>query len=122
MRIINESIRRNTELYNLMSKSYIANLEKNKKNKDTYIDIIDQYQIYNVTRDITKEIHKTFISNIRPNIKNGLFNTKISIDFEKAKTDLINFIKLFSDHPEHFDIKEIIKLIIIQIEILLQIL
>jgi hypothetical protein len=34
-----------------MSKSYIANLEKNKKNKDTYIDIIDQYQIYNVTRE-----------------------------------------------------------------------
>ena len=76
-------------------------------------DLINKYkiEIYNVTRDITKEIHKTFISNIRPNIKNGLFNTKISIDFEKAKTDLINFIKLFSEHPEHFDIKEINKIL-----------
>ena len=76
-------------------------------------DIMNKYKIevYNVTRDITKEIHKTFINNIRPNIKNELFNTKILIDFEKAKTDLINFVKLFSEHPEHFDIKDINKII-----------
>ena len=32
---------------------------------------------------------------MRSNIKNKLLNTKISLDFQKAKKDLINFIKLF---------------------------
>ena len=54
-----------------------------------------------------KEIHKEFISSIRSNIKNKLFNTKLSLDFNKIKYDILNYIKLFIPYPEHFDIFEI---------------
>ena len=47
LRKINELIKNNNELYYKMNDSFKINLEKNKKNKDTYINIIDQYQLYN---------------------------------------------------------------------------
>ncbi len=76
-------------------------------------DLINKYKIelYDVTRTITKEIHKKYMTNLHKNIKNKLFNTKINIDFQKAKYDLVNFVKIFSSHQEHFDTKEINKII-----------
>ena len=72
-------------------------------------DLVNKYKIelYNVTKNIMKEIHKEFISSIRSNIKNKLFNTKLSLDFNKIKYDILNYIKLFIPYPEHFDIFEI---------------
>ena len=76
-------------------------------------DLINKYklELFDITRNITKEIHKQYITNIRSNIKDDLFQTKISLDFQKAKYSLIDFIKLFISYPEHFDIKEINKIL-----------
>ena len=78
-------------------------------------DLINKYKIdiYNVIRNIIKEIHKKYITNIRSDIKNKLFKTKISfsLDFQKAKYDMINFIKLFSSYQEHFNTEEINKIL-----------
>ena len=76
-------------------------------------DIINKYKldVCSVTRNIIKEIHKEYITNIRSSIKNELFNTKISLDFKKAKYDMINFIKIFISYPEQFDVNEINKIL-----------
>ena len=76
-------------------------------------DLINKYKIelYNVTNNIMKEIHKKYINKVKFNIKNKLLNTKYSIDFQKVKYDMINFIKLFLPYTEYFDINEISKII-----------
>ena len=76
-------------------------------------DLINKYKIelYNVTNNIMKEIHKKYISKVKFNIKNKLLNTKYSIDFHKVKYDMINFIKLFLPYSEYFDTNEISKII-----------
>ena len=76
-------------------------------------DLINKYKIelYNVTNNIMKEIHKKYINKVKFNIKNKLLNTKYSIDFQKVKYDMINFIKLFLPYSEYFDTNEISKII-----------
>ena len=76
-------------------------------------DLINKYKIelYNVTNNIMKEIHKKYINKVKFNIKNKLLNTKYSIDFHKVKYDMINFIKLFLPYSEYFDTNEISKII-----------
>ena len=76
-------------------------------------DLINKYKIelYNVTNNIMKEIHKKYINKVKFNIKNKLLNTKYSIDFKKVKYDMINFIKLFLPYSEYFDTNEISKII-----------
>ena len=76
-------------------------------------DLINKYKIelYNVTNNIVKEIHKKYINKVKFNIKNKLLNTKYSIDFQKVKYDMINFIKLFLPYSEYFDTNEISKII-----------
>ena len=106
MRIINESIRRNTELYNLMSKSYIANLEKNKKNKDTYIDIIDQYQIYNVTReDKNNNLNKIINSQENDIIKLLNENNKLTDDIDSKKY-FLNYLQNLIEYEKYKNIYE----------------
>ena len=76
-------------------------------------NLINKYKIelYNVTNNIMKEIHKKYINKVKFNIKNKLLNTKYSIDFQKVKYDMINFIKLFLPYSEYFDTNEISKII-----------
>ena len=76
-------------------------------------DLLNKYKIelYNVTKSIIKEIHKKYITHMKSEIKNNLFKTKMTLDFQKIKHDMINFIKLFSSYPEHFDTNEINKII-----------
>ena len=76
-------------------------------------DLLNKYKIelYNVTKSITKEIHKTYITRMKSEIKNNLFQTKMILDFQKIKHDMINFIQLFSSYPEYFDKNEINKII-----------
>ena len=76
-------------------------------------DLINKYKIelYNVTNNIMKEIHKKYINKVKFSIKNKLLNTKYSIDFQKVKYDMINFIKLFLPYSEYFDTNEISKII-----------
>ena len=76
-------------------------------------DLINKYKIelYNVTNNIMKEIHKKYINKVKFNIKNKLLNTKYSIDFKKVKYDMINYIKLFLPYSEYFDTNEISKII-----------
>ena len=76
-------------------------------------DLLNKYKIelYNVTNNIMKEIHKKYINKVKSNIKNKLFKSKITIDFQKVKYDMINFIKLFLPYSEYFDTSEISKII-----------
>ena len=76
-------------------------------------DLINKYKIelYNVTNNIMKEIHKKYINKVKFSIKNKLLNTKYSIDFQKVKYDMINFIKLFLPYSEYFDTNEISKIV-----------
>ena len=76
-------------------------------------DLINKYKIelYNVTNNIMKEIHKKYINKVKFNIKNKLLNTKYSIDFHKVKYEMINFVKLFLPYSEYFDTNEISKII-----------
>ena len=81
--------------------------QKNFQNCDNILEI----ELYNVTNNIMKEIHKKYINKVKFSIKNKLLNTKYSIDFQKVKYDMINFIKLFLPYSEYFDTNEISKII-----------
>ena len=94
LRKINELIRNNKELYNKMNESHKVNLEKNKKNKDLYIDIIDQYQIYKVRRE-DKNNHLNKIINSQE-------NNIIKLIYENNKlADDINVKKYFLNHSQN---------------------
>ena len=76
-------------------------------------DLLNKYKIelYNVTNNIVKEVHKKYLANVKSSVKNKLFETKITVDFQKIKYDMINFIKLFLPYSEYFDTNEIEKII-----------
>ena len=77
-----------------MNESYKVNLEKNKKNKDLYIDIIDQYQIYKVRRE-DKNNHLNKIINSQE-------NNIIKLIYENNKlADDINAKKYFLNHSQN---------------------
>ena len=64
------------------------NLVKKEKEKEKEKEIIYMK---------IKEIHKTYITRMKSEIKNNLFQTKMVLDFQKIKHDIINFIQLFTN-------------------------
>ena len=94
LRKINELIKNNNELYYKMNDSFKINLEKNKKNKDTYINIIDQYQLYNTNgENKNNNLNQTINSQEDDIIKLINENNWIYIYPEYNKTNL-NKMKL----------------------------
>ena len=79
-------------------------------------NLVNKYknEIDLATKNITKEILKKFISNIKADFNTKLFKTKIdfNLDFQKAKYDMINYIQLFLPYNEYFNIDEIKNIIV----------
>lgn len=93
LRQLNQLIGNNNDIYNKMKASYEKNLEKNKKNKNTYIDIIDQYQLFNTTGE-NKNNNLNQVINSQENdiVKLIKENNKLNEDINNKK-NLVNFLK-----------------------------
>ena len=110
MRQINQIIINNNEKYNKMNNTYKENLQKNKKNKDTYINMIDQYQLYNETgvnknNDLNKKINAQEneiikLINEKNKLTDDINNKKILIQ------QLQNMVKLENYKQEFVHLEE----------------
>ena len=110
LRQINESISFNNELYNKLNNSYKSTLEKNKKGKNIYINMIDQYQLYNNKGD-NKYYNLNQIINSQENdiIKLINENNKLTIDINNKKyliNKLQNIIELMKYKKIQIDLIE----------------
>ena len=113
LRKLNDLIKNNNELYNKMNNYYKINLEKNKKNKDTYINIIDQYQLYNTNGEnknnnlnqIINSQEDDIIKLINENNKltNDINNKKNLIKYLQNLIELEKYKQIFIDLNERKD-------------------
>ena len=64
-----------------------------------------------LVKRIINEIHKKFKENTYNKIKNELLKTNITINFNKSKLEIIDFLKLCLTYPKYFNTQEIMQVI-----------
>ena len=104
LRQVNESIAKNQQIYNSIKKSIQINSEKNKQNKNIYINLIEQYKLnndhgeneYNILNQKINTQEKEIIRLIKENndLNDDIEKKKLIIEKLKKIIELIKYYQI----------------------------